>query len=163
MKMILICILFFCLVMFHLPANAQHHKIQSVDRKTQSKHTYSLPRMAYLKISGDEPNISNRVILDSLIYDSIYVSNPNRKEQSLTIAVSQISKIKIPKKPFLQGLKYVTTVISSIGALALLNVADNKHSSAALAASMVYAGIAIGVNIGPKRVYSPLDFLICSK
>ncbi len=163
MKMVLIGILFFCLMMLHLQTNAQQNRIQFVNRKTQSKHTYRLPKIAYLKIIGDEPNISSRVILDSVKNDSIYVSNPNRKAQSLAIAVSQISKIKIPKNALLQGLKYVTTGISSISALALLNVAGSKHSSAAFAASMVYTGIAIGVNIGHKRVYSPLDFLICSK
>jgi hypothetical protein len=165
MRKLLKIITFFVIIFIATSANAQHKKLVLVNKKNHLKDIFRLPHAANLNLVGDLPNFKNKVVIDSVNAETLFVSNPEDKMQQLIIPIKEIVSVQIPHHPLVEAVRIFTATFCTIGAIAILSKnpseGPNKNVSAQIAAGTLYAGLAFSLIFsGPKREYDPNNYEI---
>ena len=142
--------------------NAQSKKVVVQSKKNNLKNTFKLPHFAKIKLLNDSLLPYSSVIIDSIKYDTMYVSNPLYSKQHLSIGVNEIEKLKIPNHIILEILKYTSSSFFTIGGIELLAEKLNHHNQeSVILASMLYFGLSSTIIFsGPTRTFKMNDYQI---
>jgi len=153
--------LFLATIFISESATAQHKTIVMVNKKNHLKAIFNLPCLANLNLIDDLPDFKNKVIIDSVNTDILFVSNPANRAQQLTIPIANIVYMHIPNYPLVDVIRILVGAYSALGAaIFFLDIPSNNALDEFMLISLLSGTSYTLLFIDNDRTYSTQDYYI---